>query len=177
MLAGQAIMINWSDVAVANRQPYYEWHGREHMVGRVAIPGFHRGRRFIAARAARDFLMLYEVDDLSVLTGADYMAKADHPSELTRSTTRLISNSVRAYAAVVRSLGIGQGGHMLTLRFDPLEASEAQLRRYLIEEALPPVAAMPEIVAAHFCVTDQTASRLVPVERQGRPTIVRTGSC
>jgi hypothetical protein len=84
----------------------------------------------------------------------------------------LISNSVRAYAAVERSLGIGQGGHILTLRFDPLEASEAQLRRYLIEEALPSVAAMPEIVAAHFCVTDQTASRLVPVERQGRPTIV-----
>lgn len=172
MLAGQAIMINWSDVAVENRQPYYEWHSREHMVGRVAITGFQRGRRFIRARASRDFLMLYEVDDLSVLTGAEYMAKANNPSALTRSTTPLISNSVRALALVQLSLGIGVGGHMLTLRFDPADASAARLRAYLIDEALPRMSAMPEIVGVHFCVADQTSSRLVPVERRGRPTVV-----
>ena len=171
MLAGQAIMINWSDVAAGNRQPYYEWHGREHMVGRVAIPGFQRGRRFIAARAQRDFLMLYEVDNLAVLQGADYMAKANNPSALTQRTTKLISNSVRALAKVQLSLGIGQGAHILTLRFGPGE-DERKLRRYLIDEALPQVVVMPEIVATHFCVTDQQASNVVPVERKGRPTIV-----
>jgi len=103
-------MINWSNVAEANRPAYYEWHSREHMAGRVAIPGFQRGRRFIAARARRDFLMLYEVDSLAVLTGPEYLAKANNPSPLTQSTTKLIGNSVRALAKVQLSLGIGQGG-------------------------------------------------------------------
>ena len=62
MLAGQAVMVNWSNVAPEHRPAYYEWHSREHMVGRVSIPGFQRGRRFIAVRASRDLLVLYEVD-------------------------------------------------------------------------------------------------------------------
>ncbi len=171
MLAGNAIMINWSDVAAADRPVYYEWHSREHMVGRVAIPGFQRGRRSMAIRARRDFLMLYEVDDLAVLTGAAYMAKANSPSALTQSTTKLISNSVRAMAKVELSVGIGQGGCILTLRFDPAAGREAELGGYL-REALPRAAAVPGMVAAHFCIADQAASTLVPEERKGRPTII-----
>ena len=63
MLAGHAVMINWSDVAPEHRPAYYEWHSREHMVGRISIPGFRRGRRYMAATARRDFLVLYEVAD------------------------------------------------------------------------------------------------------------------
>jgi hypothetical protein len=57
MLLGAAVMINWSDVAPEHRGACYEWHSREHMVGRVALPGFRRGRRYIAAKASRDFLV------------------------------------------------------------------------------------------------------------------------
>jgi hypothetical protein len=171
MLAGRAVMINWSDVAKQDRPAYYEWHSREHMVGRVGIPGFQRGRRSIAVRAQRDFLMLYEVDELSVLTGAAYMAKANNPSALTRSTTKLISNSVRAMAKVELTLGIGQGGYLLTLRFDPGNSQEIELDRYL-RTALPLISGMPGIVAAHFCSADKPASTLVPEERKGRPTII-----
>ena len=172
MLAGQAVMINWSDVAPGNRSAYYEWHSSEHMVGRVAIPGFQRGRRYIATRAQRDFLVLYEVDDLSVLTGADYLTKANSPSELTQRTTKLVRNTVRGMAKVKASFGIGTGGHALTLRFDPRADGEERLGRYLIEEALPRLATMPEIVGAHLLVADNAASTIVPVERQGRPTII-----
>jgi len=42
MLAGQAVMVNWSNVAVEHRPAYYRWHGCEHMVGRLAIPGYRR---------------------------------------------------------------------------------------------------------------------------------------
>lgn len=171
MLAGQAIMINWSNVAEENRPAYYEWHSREHMVGRVGIPGFQRGRRFMAARASRDFLMLYEVDSLAVLTGPEYLAKANNPSPLTQCTTKLISNSVRALAKVRLSLGIGQGAHILTLRLDPQTGRDEELGRYL-NEALPRLVLMPGIVATHFCIADKPASTMVPVERQGRPTIV-----
>ena len=172
MLAGQAVMINWSDVAPWNRPAYYEWHSSEHMVGRVAIPGFQRGRRYIATHAQRDFLVLYEVDDLSVLSGADYLAKANNPSELTQRTTKVVRNTVRGMAEVKASFGIGTGGHALTLRFDPRADGEVRLVGYLTEEALPRLATIPEIVGAHLLVADKAASTIVPLERQGRPTIV-----
>jgi len=172
MLLGKAVMINWSDVAPEHRQPYYEWHSREHMVGRTSIPGFCRGRRYIATQAERDFLIMYEVDDLGVLTSPAYMAKANAPSELTRRTTPYVKNAVRGMSSVVASFGIGTGGYVLTLRFDPATGAEERLARYLGEQALPQAASRPDISGAHLVVADQKASAVVPVERQGRPTAV-----
>src|SRR5215210_7440031 len=129
MLAGHAVMVNWTDVAPAHRHAYYEWHSREHMVGRVALPGFHRGRRYIAAQASRDFLICYEVESIAVLSSQAYLAKANAPSELTRRTTAFVTNSCRALAAVRASLGIGTGGCALTLRFDAQRGREADLER------------------------------------------------
>jgi hypothetical protein len=171
MLAGKAIMINWSDVAPEHRHAYYEWHSREHMVGRVALPGFIRGRRYIAARASRDFLVCYEVEDVGVLTGKAYLDKANAPSELTRRTTPYVKNSARALARVRTSTGIGTGGCALTLRFDAAPDRETDLERH-ITGTLPRLAEIPEITGAHFCRADNEASGIVPVERQGRPTTV-----
>ena len=172
MLAGKAVMINWSDVAPEHRPAYYEWHSREHMVGRVAIPGYQRGRRYLAAQAERDFLVMYEVDDLSVVTGPDYLAKANNPSPLTQRTTPFISNSVRGLATVMASFGLGTGGFALTLRFDPRAGGEDELNRYLMGSALVSVAARPDFTGAHLMVADRAASTMVPVERKGRPTAI-----
>ncbi len=172
MLAGKAVMVNWSDVTPEHRHAYYEWHCREHMVGRVALPGFIRGRRYIAAQASRDFLVCYEVEDIGVLTSKAYLEKANAPSELTRRTTPFVRNASRALAAVRHTLGVGVGGCALTLRFDAEPGQEARLARHIVEEALPPLGGIAEITGAHFCVADLEASAIVPVERQGRPTSV-----
>jgi len=171
MLLGQAVMINWSDVAPEHRAAYYEWHSREHMVGRVAISGFQRGRRYIAVDAQRDFFNFYEVDDLAVLTGSDYLAKANAPSPLTQRTTPFVKNSVRGISRVRKSLGIGTGGYALTLRFDPANDGVDKLEAYL-HEAFAKLAAIPEIAGVHLIVADPSASTIVPVERKGRPTII-----
>lgn len=172
MLIGKAVMINWSDVAVEHRHAYYEWHSREHMVGRVSLPGFRRGRRYIAARASRDFLVCYEVEDLDVLTSKAYLDKANAPSDLTQRTTPYVRNSTRGLAKVRATFGVGTGGFAVTLRFDPKPGSEDKLARFLTETALPRTAEIAEITGAHFCVADSAASSIVPVERRGRPTTV-----
>ena len=172
MLLGQAVMVNWSDVAEADRAEYYAWHGPEHMVGRVSLPGFLRGRRFLAQRASRDILVLYEVDSIEVLKGADYLAKANSPSPLTQRTTKLIHNSARALACVRMTLGIGLGGVVLTLRFEAEDHKAEALERYLAEKALVRVSQMPGIVGAHLCIADKEVSSIVPAERHGRPTTI-----
>jgi hypothetical protein len=171
MLAGRAIMINWSNVAPEHRAAYYHWHGTEHMPGRLAIPGYRRGRRFIAVRATRDFLVLYEVDDIDVVVGENYLAKANNPSPLTRETSKHIKDSARALAQVKLSRGNGQGGYVLTLRFDVEPGEEQALERF-VSAATDAASRMPGVVGAHFCIADMAASTLVPVERVGRPTTV-----
>ena len=176
MLLGKAVMINWTNVAPADRPAYDAWQCHEHMTGRVAIRGFLRGRRYIAAfpcqfpgQAHRDFLTLYEVNGLDVLTGAEYLAKANNPSPLTLKTTPVVRDSIRGLSRVRASLGEGMGGAALTLRFDPRAGQEDKLERFLIGEALPACAQRYDITGAHFIVADQAASGMKPVERQGRP--------
>lgn len=170
-LGGKAVMINWSDVAPEHRSSYYEWHNREHMITAVAVPGFQRGRRFIALRADRTYFNLYEVDDLGVLTGPDYMARTSRPTELTRRTTQYVRNAIRGLARVRFSRGVALGGIMLTLRMAVAPGQERDLEHYLTAVALP--AALndsPEVLAAHFCVADHASSAVVTPERQGRLT-------
>ena len=170
MLLGKGIMINWNNVAPEHRAAYDAWHCGEHMVGRLTIPGFLRGRRYIAVDARRNFLTLYEVVDLEVLTGADYLAKANSPSPLTLRTTPVVRDSIRGLSRVRASLGPGTGGFALTLRFDPQPGGDDALEHYLAQQALPQIAQRADIVGAHLIVADKTASAMTPVERQGRPT-------
>ena len=171
MLLGKGMMINWADVAPEHRAAYYEWHSREHMLGRVRIDGFQRGRRYRAVNAQRDFLNFYEVDDIAVLTGPGYLAKANAPSALTQRTTPFVKNSVRGMARVKKSLGIGIGGYALTLRFGPVDGASENLERHL-DGALTKLAEIPEIAGAHLLIADPAASAVVPVERKDRPTII-----
>jgi hypothetical protein len=172
-LGGHSAMLNWSDVAPEHRESYYEWHNREHMFTAVELPGFLRGRRFIALRADRTFFNIYEVADLGVFSGPDYTARTARPSELTRRTTAHVRNAIRGLSRVRFTRGTALGGIMLTLRF-AVDAQRAQaFEHHLVSTVLPRLLEhSPQVLAAHFCTVDQGASSVVTPERQGRPTAV-----
>lgn len=171
-LAGKAVMINWSDVPLAHRAEYYEWHDREHMEGRLRVPGFQRGRRHLAVDADRDIFNLYEVDSLAVLTSGPYAALTENPSEATRRVGKLIVNAIRALAHVRFTTGIGVGGFVHTLRLDAAPGRGEALGEFLCQRALPALAARSGVAAVHLCVADHDASTKVTGERRGRPTAV-----
>jgi hypothetical protein len=171
-LLGKAVMINWSDVPPEHRAEYYAWHDREHMQGRLRVPGFHRGRRHLALAADRDIFNLYEVEDLAVLTSGAYAALTENPSEATRRVGTFIVNAFRALAHVRYTSGVGIGGFVHTLRFDSAPGAERTLGELLRGRALPAAVGRPGVVAAHWCVADQAASTVVTAERRGRPTAV-----
>jgi len=47
-LSGSGVIAIWNDITEEGRANFYEWHDREHIPERVGIPGFLRGRRYIA---------------------------------------------------------------------------------------------------------------------------------
>ncbi len=172
MLLGLGVMINWNNVAPENRPAYDAWHCHEHMAGRLTIPGFLRGRRYIAAvpDQVRSFLTMYEVENLEVLTSDAYFAKANSPSPLTQRTSPVVRDAVRGLSRVRASMGPAMGGMALTLRFDPQPGHEAALEKFLTQSALPQIAQRVDIAGVHLMVADKAASAVVPVERHNRPT-------
>src|ERR1700681_418763 len=89
LLCGQGVVAIWNGIAAEGRQDFYEWHVREHMPERNAIPGFRRGRRFRAIDDATqpEFFTLYEVDSFEVLRGEDYAARLNSPTAWTKRVT------------------------------------------------------------------------------------------
>jgi hypothetical protein len=74
----------------------------------------------------------------------------------------------RGVCRVKLSLGVGQGGYMLTLRFGAQHGREAELEKYLRHSALPPLADMVSVVGVHLCIADKSGSAIETAEKRGR---------
>src|SRR4029078_10419515 len=150
-LAGQAVVAIWNGIAEEGRTEFYEWHNREHMPERVGIPGFRRGRRYIAKYGHPEFFTLYEADSPEVLVGQDYLGRLNNPTPWTRKVPpTFFRDTSRGICRVKLSLGVGQGGWMLTLRFDAAEGREDELEKYLRHTALPPLTDTGQATRGHL---------------------------
>lgn len=168
-LAGEAFVAIWHDIAPEGLETFYEWHHREHMPERLAIPGFRRGRRYLRVEGdGQDFFNLYEVDTFEVLVGADYLARLNAPTPWTKQAVAHFRNVTRGLCRVAISQGIGQGGTIATLRFAASEGRDEGLRRYLLNEAFPALLDCVGILGVHLGVTDEPGSKVETAERQAR---------
>ncbi|MGG5819954.1 hypothetical protein [Falsiroseomonas sp. HW251] len=168
MLAGEAVVAIWNGVTPEGRAEFYAWHLHEHMAERVGIPGFRRGRRYVALDAATqpEFFTLYEADSMQVLQGQDYLNRLNAPTAWTRRATQGFRDTSRGLARVVESRGVGVGGVLLTLRFDALPAAQAAVAA-LVRDA----AGQPRVTGAHLCIADAEASGTSTTESRGRGDI------
>ena len=166
MLAGEAVVAIWNGISPEGRDEFYAWHLHEHMPERVGIPGFRRGRRYIAedGETFPEFFTLYETETMQVLQGQDYSNRLNAPTPWTMSATAHFQDTFRSLARVVESRGPGMGSALLTIRFD-IEDIEALL------PLLRDVAAMPRVTGAHLCAADRAASAVKTAESRDRPGI------
>jgi len=166
MLAGEAVVAIWNGIAPEGRDEFYAWHLNEHMPERVGIPGFRRGRRYIAddAETFPEFFTLYEADTMQVLQGQDYANRLNAPTPWTRSATAHFRDTFRSLARVVESRGPGLGAALLTIRFD-IDEVEALL------PLLRAAASAPRVCGAHLCAADRDASAVRTAESRDRADI------
>lgn len=168
MLAGEAVVAIWNGIAPEAREQFYDWHTNEHMPERVGIPGFRRGRRYIATDADTmpEFFTLYEADTMQVLQGIDYANRLNNPTPGTKSTTAQFRDTSRALSRVIVSHGAGMGGTLLTIRFD-CDAQHLAALRALVRA----VAQARRITGAHLCMGDAEASSVRTTETRDRTDI------
>jgi len=167
-LSGLGTVTIWHDLLPEAKEAFYEWHNREHMPERVGIPGFLRGRRYIALQGAPEYFNLYEADSPAVLAGQDYLTRLNTPTPWTRELVASFRNVARAICRVLYSAGVGQGGCMLTLRFDVPESSAQTVTDLLRQHVLPPLVDRKGIVGVHLCRADEPGSQIETAEKKLR---------
>jgi hypothetical protein len=138
------------------------------MPERLGIPGFRRGRRYIALQGAPEYFNLYEADSPEVLSGQDYLQRLNAPTPWTTQVVTSFRNVSRAICRVLYSGGVGQGAVMLTLRFDVAAPSEAKVARELRQQLLPVIVDLPGVAGVHLCRADEAGSAIETVEKAAR---------
>jgi hypothetical protein len=176
-LAGSGAVCIWHDLEPEATDEFYQWHNREHMPERVGIPGFLRGRRYIAVAGAPAYFNLYEAESTKVLGGKDYLDRLNAPTEWTRRVVPSFRRVSRSICRVVYSEGVGQGGFMLTQRFEVAAAQRAGALETMRSRLLPPLAERKGIAGVHVCVADEAISRIETAEKKARADATAVPGC
>lgn len=172
-LAGLGAVCIWHDLLADAKEDFYQWHAREHMPERVGIPGFRRGRRYVAVEGAPEFFNLYEADSAEVLGGQDYLNRLNAPTEWTRRVVPSFRNVARSICRVRFSAGVGQGGFMLTRCFDVAAAQRERVTATLRQRLLPPLVDRMGIAGVHLCTADESISNVETAEKKARADATR----
>jgi len=153
-LAGNALVAIWNDIAPEMREDFFEWHPREHMVERLGIPGFLRGRRCSAVQADVEFLTLYELSSIDVLTSDIYRERLTHPTPWSSKTLPAFRNNVRGACRIHFTEGYAMGGVVHTVRFRAAAGQETAMVTALERDVLPGLVDRPRITGVHLAEND-----------------------
>ena len=166
--AGTGVVAIWHDLLPEARDEFYEWHNREHMPERAGIPGFLRGRRYIALNAGPTYFNLYEADSVQVLGGQDYLSRLNTPTPWTQQSVKSYRNVARSICDVTYTSGVGQGAYLLTVRFDVEQEQHKPVSDALRQRVLAPLADRQGITGVHLCVADEAISKVETAEKKAR---------
>jgi hypothetical protein len=168
-LLGKGVLAIWNGIAPEAEEDFVAWHVREHIPERVALPGFLRGRRYVALDGFPKYFNFYETTTADDLSSLPYRARLNAPTEWTRRVVAYFRDTSRTICDVALSLGAGDGGTLEALRLSAALPSQefgdrmGRLMAQLLEA--------PGIVAAHLLKGRSDASSGVSAEKtlRGQP--------
>ncbi|OQV00595.1 hypothetical protein CLAIMM_06073 [Cladophialophora immunda] len=133
LLRGSAVLIIWGRLHgyedLKMERDLNDWWTYEHLPERLALPGFHRTRRYYSssppikegpeteggggddqvravglASSYSNYMVVYEVSSLAALTSPEYMHALNNPTPGTRKYMRVLSSMSRSACRVLTSL-------------------------------------------------------------------------
>ena len=169
-LAGTGAICIWNAITPEGRDDFYEWHIHEHMPERVAIPGFLRGRRYIAItpETSPEFFTLYETTNVDVTTSAPYLERLNNPTPWTKRSVAAFRNTSRAAGSLAWQSPGGAGGIILTARIASPVADCLRLVADWDSQVLQSLTAAAGVARVRVALSASAASRLATAERAVR---------
>ena len=127
----------------------------------MGLPGFLRGRRYVATAGQPKYFNFYETDTVETLTSPAYLARLDDPTPWTRRVVAQFQETSRTICRVEATMGCGEGGWIETIRLRST-AAKHDLPGSLDRQRPAEIVASPGVVGLHVL--------------QGRPSESRLGS-
>src|SRR4029077_14235912 len=78
-LSGNGAMVLYYDIVREVLEDHDDWHTHEHFPERVGIPGFLRASRWVTLGDGPRYLVVYEVEEVGVLSDAPYLERLNNP--------------------------------------------------------------------------------------------------
>lgn len=72
--AGSALLLAMMEPPASLEEEFNDWYDTEHFPQRLALPGFHSGRRWVCIHGWPRYLATYQLDAISALEHPDYLA-------------------------------------------------------------------------------------------------------
>lgn len=114
---GKGALAFWNGIAPGGDAEFLAWHVSEHIPERVGLPGFLRGRRYIAASGFPRYFNFYETQTVEALESPDYKDRLNDPTPWTTKVIAAFRDTSRTVCSVAHTQGIGEGAWMETIRF------------------------------------------------------------
>ncbi len=156
-LLGKGVLAIWNGMKDGTEDEFVRWHVREHIPERVGLPGFLRGRRYVAIDGKPKYFNFYETADVGVLSSDTYRARLNAPTDWTRRVVADFIDTSRTACDVAASFGIGEGAFVDAIRLST--ATDANTFKSAITgNILKATAEALGIVGAHLLQGEKSAT-------------------
>lgn len=141
-MADFGILAIWNDCVAGREAEFEAWFQGEHLLERLAVPGFLFGRRHAAISGSSGYFNFYLTESPAVLTSKPYLERLDNPTPMTcKVMSEIFINMNRTVCRRTLRRGGFRGAHAVTARFNapPDMAALTRLSDTLVQD--PAVAA------------------------------------
>jgi hypothetical protein len=112
------ILAIFNDCRAGREAEFEAWFQGEHLIERLAVPGFLFGRRHKAVAGAPGYFNFYMVETPEVLTSKPYLERLDNPTPMTRTImSEVFVNMNRTVCRRTARLGSCRGAFAVSARF------------------------------------------------------------
>jgi hypothetical protein len=113
------ILAIWNDCRAGREAEFEAWFQGEHLMERLAVPGFLFGRRHQAIAGNAGYFNFYLVKSPDVLTSKPYLERLDDPTPMTkRIMSEVFLNMNRTVCRRTIRRGGFRGAYAVTARFN-----------------------------------------------------------
>jgi hypothetical protein len=157
------ILAIWNDCRAGREVEFDAWFQGEHLLERLAVPGFLFGRRHAAISGSSGYFNFYVVESPAVLTSKPYLERLDNPTPMTRLImSEVFINMNRTLCRRTLRRGGFRGAYAVTARFN--EAPDTAALTALAEAQV----ADPGVAAAEIWTAVDPAGQPVSMEEKLR---------
>jgi hypothetical protein len=126
MTSQPGILAIFNDCRTGRESEFEAWFQGEHLLERLAVPGFLFGRRHKSISGAPGYFNFYLVETPEVLTSKPYLERLDNPTPMTRRVmSEVFVNMNRTVCRRIVRRGSFRGAFAVTVRFNEIRDETA----------------------------------------------------